>query len=79
MKLIKILKITAYTGIIAVTVFAIVKACIKRRKEDTKQKMILIAKQLNNDIKNVERKTSARYHNKNQEKYDEMWGDSCQN
>lgn len=77
MKFMKILKITAYTTVIAASIFVVVKACIKRRKEKTKEKMILIAKQLNTDIRNIERKTSARYHDKNQEKYDEMWGSEC--
>lgn len=80
MKLTKILKITAYTTMIAAGIFMIVKGCIKKRKQDAKERMILIAKQLNTDIKNTERKTSPRYHEKNQEKYDELWGeDACQN
>ncbi len=74
MKLMKILKISAYTTIIAAGIFMIVKGCMEKRKKDTKEKMILIAKQLNTDIKNTERKTSPKYHKKNQEKYDEMWG-----
>ena len=80
MKLMKILKITAYTTMIAAGVYMIVKGCIKRHKQNKKEKMILIAKQLNTDIKNIERKISPRYHKKNQEKYDELWGeDTCQN
>lgn len=74
MKLMKILKISAYTTIIVAGIFMIVKGCMEKRKKDTKEKMILIAKQLNTDIKNTERKTSPKYHKKNQEKYDEMWG-----
>ena len=66
-KITKILKIAAYTGLIAASVFSIVKGL--------KEKMLLIAKQLNTDIRNTERKTSPRYHEKNQEKYDELWGD----
>ena len=52
---------------------------MEKRKKDAKEKMILIAKQLNTDIKNTERKISPRYHEKNQKKYDEMWGEenSC--
>lgn len=76
MKLMKILKISAYTTIIAASIFAIVKGCMEKRKQDKKEKMILIAKQLNTDIKNTERKISPRYHDKNQEKYDEMWGEN---
>lgn len=79
MKLMKILKISAYTTMIAAGIFMIVKGCMEKRKQDAKEKMILIAKQLNTDIKNTERKTSPRYHKKNQEKYDELWGDNCQN
>lgn len=80
MKLMKILKFTAYTTMIAAGIFMIVKGCIQKRKQDRKEKMILIAKQLNTDIKNIERKISPRYHNKNQEKYDDLWGEnSCQN
>lgn len=77
MKLMKILKITAYTTMIAAGIYIIVKGCIEKHKKDAKEKMILIAKQLNTDIKNTERKTSPRYHNKNQEKYNEIWGESC--
>lgn len=79
MKLMKILKITAYTTIITAGIFAIVKGCIQKHNQHRKEKMILIAKQLNTDIKNTERKTSPRYHDKNQEKYDKLWGEenSC--
>lgn len=73
-KFFKILQITAYTGIVIITVMAIIKACIQKRKQETKEKMILIAKQINNDIKNTERRISPKYHFKNQEKYDEIWG-----
>ena len=76
MKLMKILKISAYTTIIAAGIFASVKGCMEKRKQDKKEKMILIAKQLNTDIKNTERKISPRYHDKNQGKYDEMWGEN---
>ena len=80
MKLMKILKISAYTTIIAAGIFMIVKGCMEKRKQKAKERMILIAKQLNTDIKNTERKTSPRYHDKNQEKYDELWGEnSCEN
>lgn len=75
-KLIKILKITAYSGIIIASIYSIVKGCIEKRKQERKEKMILIAKQLNTDIKNTERKISSKYHDKNQEKYDEMWGEN---
>ena len=53
---------------IAAGVFMIVKGCMEKRKQKAKERMILIAKQLNTDIKNTERKTSPRYHDKNQEK-----------
>ena len=79
MKLMKILKITAYATMIMASIFMIIKRCMEKHKKDTKEKMILIAKQLNTDIKNTERKISPRYHDKNQDKYDEMWGGSCQN
>ena len=79
MKLMKILKITSYTTMIAAGVIMIVKGCMEKRKQKAKERMILIAKQLNTDIKNTERKISPRYHDKNQEKYDELWGEenSC--
>ena len=76
-KILKIIKFTAYTGLIAIGIHAIVKGCIAKRKRDTKEKMILIAKKLNNDIKNTERKTSAKNHEKNQEKYEKLWGETC--
>lgn len=80
MKLMKILKITAYATVITAGIFMIVKGCMEKRKQKAKDKMILIAKQLNTDIKNTERKISPRYHDKNQEKYEEMWGESsCDN
>ena len=74
-KITKILKIAAYTGLIAASVFSVVKGLKEKNKHDKKEKMLLIAKQLNSDIRNTERKTSPRYHEKNQEKYDELWGD----
>lgn len=74
-KITKILKIAAYTGLIAASVFSVVKGLKEKNKHDKKEKMLLIAKQLNSDIRNMERKTSPRYHEKNQEKYDELWGD----
>lgn len=74
-KITKILKIVAYTGLIAASVFSVVKGLKEKNKHDKKEKMLLIAKQLNSDIRNTERKTSPRYHEKNQEKYDELWGD----
>lgn len=70
-KITKILKIAAYTGLIAASVFSVVKGLKEKNKHDKKEKMLLIAKQLNSDIRN----TSPRYHEKNQEKYDELWGD----
>lgn len=74
-KITKILKIVAYAGLIAASVFSVVKGLKEKNKHDKKEKMLLIAKQLNSDIRNTERKTSPRYHEKNQEKYDELWGD----
>lgn len=46
---------------------------------DAKSQLLLIAKQINNDIKNTERRTSQNNHNKNHEKYKHLWGDksSC--
>lgn len=76
MKLMKILKITAYATMITAGIFMIVKGCMEKRKKDAKEKMILIAKQLNTDIKNTERKTSPCYHKKNQKKYEELWGEN---
>lgn len=72
--ILKILKFTAYTGLIAIGIYAVVKGCIAKHKKNSKEKMILIAKKLNNDIKNTERKISERYHEKNQEKYEKLWG-----
>lgn len=74
-KITKILKIAAYTGLIAASVFSVVKGLKEKNKHDKKEKMLLIAKQLNTEIRNTERKTSPRYHEKNQEKYNELWGD----
>lgn len=72
----KIIKIAAYTGLAAAGVFSIIKSCVEKHKKHKKEKMLLIAKQLNTEIKNTERKISPRYHTKNQEKYDELWGDN---
>lgn len=72
--ILKIVKIAAYTGIIAATGISLIKMCIKKHKAKKKEKMLLIAKQLNTDIRNTERKISPRYHEKNQEKYNELWG-----
>ena len=76
-KFMKILKISAYTGMIIASGMVIAKMCMDKIKKDKKEKMILIAKKINTDIKNIDRKISPRYHDKNQEKYDEMWGESC--
>ena len=73
-KFLKILKITVYTAIVTMTIMAIVKACIQKRRQETKEKMVLIAKQIDSDIRNIERRTSPKYHYINQEKYDEIWG-----
>ena len=55
-KITKILKIAAYTGLIAASVFSVVKGLKEKNKHDKKEKMLLIAKQLNSDIRNTERK-----------------------
>ena len=49
-KITKILKIAAYTGLIAASVFSVVKGLKEKNKHDKKEKMLLIAKQLNSDI-----------------------------
>lgn len=47
-----------------------------RKKFDMKRsEMLLIAKQMNRDIKGTETRTSEEYHNKNKEKYHHLWGD----
>lgn len=88
-KLSKILKIIAVTGIVTAGVAAFVKTdmfkdmlskCINEFKKRTKcfdpnEKYRLIAKQINRDIQNTERKISDRYHDKNQQIYSKMdWG-----
>lgn len=69
-----ILKITAYAGIMTVGVVAFLVYMAKQRKKDMKNRMILIARQIDADIVNTQRKISPRYHEKNQRKYDELWG-----
>lgn len=69
-----ILKITAYAGIMTAGIIAFLVYMAKQRKKDMKNRMILIARQINADIVNTQRKISPRYHEKNQRKYDELWG-----
>lgn len=69
-----ILKITAYAGIMTVGIIAFLVYMAKQRKKDMKNRMILIARQIDADIVNTQRKISPRYHEKNQRKYDELWG-----
>ena len=69
-----ILKGTAYAGIMTVGVIAFLVYMAKQRKKDMKNRMILIARQIDADIVNTQRKISPRYHEKNQRKYDELWG-----
>ncbi len=69
-----ILKVTAYAGIMTVGVIAFLVYMAKQRKKDMKNRMILIARQIDADIVNTQRKISPRYHEKNQRKYDELWG-----
>lgn len=88
-RLIKVLKVIAITGIMTAAVISILKSGIIQKKinelknkfkyKKNRDSMILIAKQINRDIKNINRRTSLRYHEKNQEKYDKLWGDdySC--
>ena len=75
-KFLKILKITAYTGLIAASIFSILNGLKEKRKKDNKEKMLLIARQIDAQIRNTNRKTSPRYHEKNQAKYDELWGNN---
>jgi len=77
-----ILSITAATGIVAATIYAIIKSGMleKLRKNingeipiiTPRQRFRLIAKALDRDIKNVERRTSKYYYDKNKKKYDEI-------
>ncbi len=88
-QLVKVLKFIAVAGIMTAAVISVLKSGIIRHKFDEIKKkfnykknrdsMILIAKQINRDIQNINRRTSQRYHDKNQEKYDELWGNdySC--
>ena len=69
-----ILKITAYAGIMTAGIIAFLVYMAKQRKKDMKNRMILIARQIEADIVNTQRKISPRYHEKNQRKYDELWG-----
>ena len=69
-----ILKITAYAGIMTAGIIAFLVYMAKQRKKDMKNRMILIARQIDADIINTQRKISLRYHEKNQRKYDELWG-----
>ena len=89
-KLKKVLKIVAVTGIVTAGVFALINseeireylksAVRKLRKspegfDDDKAKLLLIAKQINRDIKNTERRTSEKAHSRNQKKFNNMkWG-----
>ena len=88
-KLVKVLKIIAVTGIMTAVVISVLKSGIIHRKfnemknkfryKKNRDSMILIAKRINQDIRNIDRRTSRRWHDKNQEKYDELWGNdySC--
>ena len=69
-----ILKVTAYAGIMTAGIIAFLVYMAKQRKKDMKNRMILIARQIDADIINTQRKISPRYHEKNQRKYDELWG-----
>lgn len=69
-----ILKITAYAGIMTAGIIAFLVYMAKQRKKDMKNRMILIARQIDADIVNTQRKISPRYHEKNQRKYNELWG-----
>ena len=87
--LVKVLKFIAVMGIMTAAVISVLKSGIIRHKLDevkrkfnykkNRDSMILIAKQINQDIKNINRRTSRKYHEKNQEKYNELWGNdySC--
>lgn len=88
-KLVKVLKFIAVTGIMTAVVISVLKSGIIRRKfnemknkfryKKNRDSMILIAKRINQDIRNIDRRTSPRWHDKNQEKYDKLWGNdySC--
>ncbi len=88
-QLVKVLKFIAVAGIMTAAVISVLKSGVIRHKLDEVKKkfnykknrdsMILIAKRINQDIRNIERRISSRYHDKNQEKYDELWGNdySC--
>ena len=89
-KLTKILKIIAVTGIVTACVISgsksgMLKEMLQKMKQKMKQdndreRMILIAKKIDMDIKNTERRTSPIYHERNQEKYDNMdWNTPCEN
>ena len=69
-----ILKVTVYSGIVTAGIIAFLVYMAKQRKKDMKNRMILIARQIDADIVNTQRKISPRYHEKNQRKYDELWG-----
>lgn len=69
-----ILKVTAYAGIMTAGIIAFLVYMAKQRKKDMKNRMILIARQIDADIVNTQRKISPRYHEKNQRKYNELWG-----
>lgn len=69
-----ILKVTAYAMILTVGICSFLSYMAKKRKKDMKNRMILIARQIDMDILNTQRKISRRYHEKNQKKYDELWG-----
>lgn len=73
-KFIQILKITAYTGIIFASALYIFRTLKEKQKKNNHAKMLLIARQIDAEIRNTNRKTSPRYHEKNQAKYDKLWG-----
>lgn len=75
-KFLKILKITAYAGLIAASVFSILKGMKEKKQKDNNARMLLIARQIDAQIRNTNRRTSPRYHEKNQIKYDELWGNN---
>lgn len=75
-KFIQILKITAYTGIILASTFYILTTLKNKKKKNTHERMLLIARQIDAEIRNTNRKTSPRYHEKNQVKYDKLWGNN---
>jgi len=77
-----ILGASVAAGIVAATIYYIIrsrmlKECSKNMREELhiikpKQRFRLIAKALDRDIKNIERRTSKHYHNQNQKKYNEI-------